>query len=176
MDARALAAAAGTRAATLNTWLHKGYFPDTPAGGPGRGQGRNFDIPTAVRAGLMMEMLRLQISPDFAAAFSDPRARGENKIALLFTHMLEQSIPREWGRAEEQIRVLLRLAPKVVFLPNKEKLAEYLAEHGADMPPTYTVIDIGKIEATMRLAEEEWRATRTRPIGRRAGADDAAEK
>jgi hypothetical protein len=157
VDVRALAAAVGVSPAMINTWAHRGHFPDMPAGG--RGQGRNYDIPTAVRIGVMIELMRLRTPPHAAADLSDPAARGDNKFLVVFANPNENApfieLPRQTA---EDLRRRLRELPCGSFLPNREKLTEYLNDviSDGDSPPTLTIIDIGKIEERMRRAHAEW--------------------
>src|SRR4051812_23042078 len=65
MDARALAAAARVQVTTLNAWIHRGYVPGALEGG--RGRARDFDLDTAVRVALMVELVRLGLGAPEAA-------------------------------------------------------------------------------------------------------------
>jgi hypothetical protein len=166
MDARTLAAAARVQVTTLNAWIHRGHIPDVPEGG--RGRGRDFDVDTAVRIALMVELVRLGLGAPEAAVHAEHYSQRPWPRLLLTrdppfdpataTQFDENANPRPADPAfVAQIQETIRSVPAALGFEDESQLPDIFRRMGG-APTSYLVVNLERIREKMRRAEEEWQA------------------
>jgi len=172
MDAKTLAEAAGVQVTTLNAWISRRLIPGTATGN--RGRARDFDLDTAVRIGLMVELVRLGVGAPAAAKHAEHYQQRPWKRLLLTRGepLNPESVfqfdddlqPRTADPAVvAQLQADLRRMPAASGFEYETQLPAIFKRLGG-IPTSYTVINIERIVKTMRRAEEEWQAAKRRVI------------
>ena len=127
----------------------------SPAHCSHRGRARDFDLDTAVHVGLMAELVRLRFGASQASVLA---ARYHTRKRLLLAHdTLAPPLGYVNSPKIEQLRTEMRGVPVVHWFEDESQLGEIFAKMGGP-PVTYTIINVERIAAVMRLAEEEWQA------------------
>jgi hypothetical protein len=162
LDARSLGVWTGVQVGTLNAWIQRGLIPDVTANS--RGRLRDFDINTATHIAIMADLMRFGIGAPLASSIAKSAASVPAKRCCLITNLLQ---------GKEAVNIIGKIGgftPIGAFTPtpftSEEDLLEALTNlqkrsPDGQLPGAYMVVNVERIEARMRHAEEEWRKRRT---------------
>jgi hypothetical protein len=146
VDSRALSRATGVQAGTLNAWIQRGYVPGMDVEVSGRR--RDFDVDTATHIAVMAELMQLGFGAAFAAVSA---ISARHKKRLLFAKRAIRAV----GTPNFEFQGSFGFEP----FESEAELSKALANFATadfELPSAYVVIDVERIAARMRQAEEEW--------------------
>lgn len=150
MDARAVAEATGVEVGTLNVWVQRGLIPGMTVGA--RGRLRDFDVGMATHIAIITELLRLGIAAPLASMIAVQACHGKRFVLAQAPRAL---------MPPTQPKVAVQSLHVSRAFENDADLPAILASLFPDEPPAvYVVINVERIGAKMREAEQEWQRLR----------------
>jgi hypothetical protein len=148
MDARTVACLVGVKLGTLNSWVQRGLIPGMAIGTKGRP--RNIDADTALRISVFAELMRAGTAIDYAANIVKNMPQAVTQAGWMYIPG-----PGMEHYDDPTARIIVSYSPSVYVLAEHIRRTENQAP---DPPVSFTALNLGKLAARVRQAEEEWQS------------------